>query len=196
MSPTVRATPSHAVLAAAAYVLALLATVAWGTISLTGQDDLRGEIEQKSRFLAELTRRAAAEAPAPGSAGGSRQSGSSIAAPTETIAASELQKRILERVESVGGVVHSVQAEPVKDAAVDGLRRLVAQLSFDSSTTGLQRLLFDLETGAPFMFVDTLVVQPAAASAPGARAADKLRVNLSTTGYWRAGPNSDKAKVP
>jgi general secretion pathway protein M len=195
VSPTVRATPSHAVLAAAAYVLALLATMAWGTVSLTGQDDLRGEIAQKSRLLAELTRRAAAEAPAPGRAG-ARQSGSAIAAPTETIAASELQKRILERVESAGGVVHSVQAEPVKDAAVDGLRRVVAQLSFDSSTTGLQSLLFDLETGAPFMFVDTLVVQPAAPSTLGARAADKLRVNLSTTGYWSAGPNSNKARVP
>jgi general secretion pathway protein M len=194
----VRATPApaHALLAAAAYVVVLLATVAWGMSTSTSNEDLRGELERKSRFLAELSRRTAAQAPGSANAGSTRSSGAAIAAPTETIAASELQKRILERVESAGGVVHSVQAEPVKDAAVDGLRKLAAQLSFDSSTTGLQRLLFDLETGAPFMFVDALTVQPTAASAPGARMGDKLRVNLSVTGYWLASQESEKARVP
>jgi general secretion pathway protein M len=163
---------------------------------LTGNDDLRGEMEQKSHLLAELTRRAAAQAPGPASGGSARPSGAAVSAPTETIAASELQRQILERAESGGSVVHSVQAEPVKDAAVGGLRRLVAQLSFDSSTTGLQRLLFDLETGTPFMFVDALVVQPTAASVPGTRTGDKLRVNLSVTSYWLGSQESEHVRAP
>ncbi|HEX5958025.1 MAG TPA: type II secretion system protein GspM [Hyphomicrobiaceae bacterium] len=196
MSPAVQATPRHAVLAGAAYVAVMLATMAWGALSLTGNEDLRGEIQRKSQFLAQLARRAATQAPRPMGAESAGPREAAISAPSETIAASELQKRILERLEGAGGFVQSVQAEPVKDAAGDGLRRLTAQLSFDTSTTGLQRLLFDLETGAPFMFVDVLAVQPATSSVPGTRVGDKLRVNLSVTSYWLANSESEKARAP
>src|SRR5690606_27799322 len=156
MSPALGGTPRHAFMAVAAYVLALLATVGWGAVFSTRNDDLRGEMERKGRLLAELKRRIAAQGPGSPGAGRTPAAGATISASTETIAASELQKRILVLLESAGGAVQSVQAEPVKDAAAEGLRKLVAQLVFDSTIAELQRLLFDLETGAPLMFVDVL----------------------------------------
>jgi general secretion pathway protein M len=47
----------------------------------------------------------------------------------------------------------------------------------------LQQLLYDLEAGMPFLFIDQLVVQtPTAASGPGS---GKLRILLTVSGQWR-----------
>jgi general secretion pathway protein M len=185
MSPSHRTTPRHAGLAAAAYLLVLAATVGWGVTGWVAIDELRAEIEAKQHVLAEFARRAATQAPARADTARSQMhEGAAIPAPTETVAASALQKQILERLETAGGTVHSVQAEPVKDASPDASRRLVAQLTFDCSIAGLQRLLFELETGVPFVFVDSLAVQPATSPVPGARMGDRLRVALSVSSYW------------
>jgi general secretion pathway protein M len=185
MSPLHRTTMRHAGLAVAAYLLLLAATVGWGATGWFAIDELRAEIGAKEHVLAELARRAATQAPARAVTLGSQtHDAAAIPAPTETVAASALQKQILERLETAGGTVHSVQAEPVKDAAPDAPRRVVAQLTFDCSISGLQRLLFELETGVPFIFVDSLAAQPATASVPGVRVGDRLRVALSVSSYW------------
>jgi general secretion pathway protein M len=45
----------------------------------------------------------------------------------------------------------------------------------------LQQLLYDLEAGMPFLFVDQLVIQtPVAESGSG-----KLRILLAVSGQWR-----------
>src|SRR5262249_36161108 len=129
-----QATPGHAGAAVAAFVLLGLAAVLWGAAFASLDAGVRDEIEAKGQLLAMLDRQAAARAKAGPGTGSSRlQDVAAISAPTETVAASALQKQILERLEATGGSVQSVQAEPVKDAASDGLRRLVAQLTFDSS---------------------------------------------------------------
>jgi general secretion pathway protein M len=48
---------------------------------------------------------------------------------------------------------------------------------------GLQKLLYDLEAGTPFLFVDQLVVQSpvSAANSP----AGKLRLLIRVSGRWR-----------
>ena len=47
----------------------------------------------------------------------------------------------------------------------------------------LQGLLYDIEAGMPFLFIDQLVVQTANAS-PGA-GSGKLRILLTVSGQWR-----------
>jgi general secretion pathway protein M len=184
VNPNGQPTPAHVWEAVAAFVLLALATVGWGA-GVSGLDaGVRDEIEAKGQLLAVLDRQAARAKADPG-ARSSLQDVAAISGPTETVAASALQKRILEVLEAAGGSVQSVQAEPVKDAATDGLRRLVAQLTFDSSIGGLQGLLFELETGVPFVFVDSMTAQPATTSVPGARPGDRLRVTLSVSSYWK-----------
>jgi general secretion pathway protein M len=47
----------------------------------------------------------------------------------------------------------------------------------------LQQLLYDLEAGMPFLFVDQLVAQGPAS--PGATPEGKLRVVISVSGQWQ-----------
>jgi general secretion pathway protein M len=184
MSPSVSATPRHALIAVAVYAGSLVVVVALGLMLSLANRELQNEYATKAQLLDGLRRTSAANA---AKAGASAVQMVTLVAPTETTAASELQKQIVERLNAAGGSVQSVQAEPAREAAgTDGLRRLVAKLAFESSVTALQRLLFELETGTPFMFVDSLAVQPVAASAPGMRADDRLRVTLAVSSYWKS----------
>ena len=105
-----------------------------------------------------------------------------VSAPTETIAASSLQQYILNKLETQGESVHSIQTESSRDGP-EGLQRLNAQLTFESSINSLQQLLFELETGTPFLFVDGLSMQPSHAQS-GGRPWDRLRVSLAVSAYW------------
>ena len=116
-----------------------------------------------------------------------------ISAPTETVAASELHKAVLASLERAGGAVHSIQAEATTDATDEGLRRLNAQITFDGSIGALQKVLFDLETTIPFVFINSLLVQPTATAAPATGPGETLRVTLVASSYWKsfdAGTNS------
>jgi general secretion pathway protein M len=189
VNPSALVTPRHARLAVAAYVASLLVVVACGLMLSLGNQELQGEYATKARILDGLRHTGAA---------GSAKTGMSAAqfatflAPTETIAASELHKQIVDRLKNAGGSVQSAKAEPTREATIDGLQRLVANLTFDSSVTALQHLLFDLETGVPFMFVDSLAVQPAGTSAASTREDDRLRVTLVASSYWKSNETGQK----
>jgi general secretion pathway protein M len=168
------------------YVAALLATIAWGLANDGAYRELQASYAGKSEVLASLKKRA------PTDLAGSRPAfadlnAAAIAAPSETVAASALQRYLLDRLESAGGSVQSVQAEPSRETKPPGLLRLSAQVAFDASIVALQKFLYDLETGLPFVFVDSLGAQPATAVQPGTRAGDRLRVTLTVTSYWKAG---------
>jgi general secretion pathway protein M len=50
----------------------------------------------------------------------------------------------------------------------------------------LQQLLYDLEAGMPYLFVDQLVVQQAPMAAAGSQPA-RMRVLLTVYGQWQGG---------
>jgi general secretion pathway protein M len=168
-----------------AYGAILLIVVAWVAANDGAYRELQASYDVKSEMLDALKRRGSTHlgTSTPGSA---NLDAASIAASSETVAASTLQRHLLDRLENAGGLVLSIQAEPKRETISPGLQRLGAQLAFDASQAALQRFLFDLETGLPFVFVDSLAVQPAAA-AQGARAGDRLRVTLYVSSYWKAG---------
>jgi general secretion pathway protein M len=56
-------------------------------------------------------------------------------------------------------------------------------VSCEIDQAGLQKLLYDLEAGMPFLFVDQLAVQ-AATSASGS-GSGKLRTLLAVSGQWQ-----------
>ena len=184
MRSSAPATPRHARLAVAAYGASLLGVIALGLMLSLGNSELQGEYAAKTEMLDRLRKTGATGV---AKTGASAAQVATIIAPTETIAASALQKQIVDRLKDAGGAVQSAQAEPTRETTPDGLQRLVAKLTFESSTTALQRLLFDLETGAPFMFVEALTAQPATAASAGMRVDDRLRVTLAVSGYWKSG---------
>lgn len=183
MNMALRSLNRQTILAVAVFFAVLIGACVWGVSFVVANHQLQGEFETKNRVLDELKKRAVAAGVVDGAAADTR--GEVISAPTETLAASELHRRILATLEGSGGAVHSIQAEATTDSIGEGLRRLNAQVAFDSSMELLQKILFRLETAIPFVLVESIVVQPAPAAAPGGKIGDPLRVTMSVSSYWR-----------
>jgi general secretion pathway protein M len=100
---------------------------------------------------------------------------------TVTIAGAALLKRIGGAVARVGGNVLSSQVDLQGSQAKTGFVSVIASCEFEQPA--LQQLLYDLEAGMPFIFVDQLVVQAptTSSSTPGG----KLRVLLGASGQWQ-----------
>ena len=175
--------------------LALYAAIAflvlfWAIMFSSINGSLQVEIKTKSQLLEGMQRRGGSE---------KREAAATqfavISAPSETVAASTLQQYLLDRLEQAGGSVQRVKAETSRDAKSDGsMRRVTAEIVFDASNDALQHLLFDLETGTPFVFVDMLSTKPASASetAKIGMNPEVLRSSLTVSSYW----SSQKAVVP
>ena len=170
----------------AAFFGLLFAVIVWGAMYLVATRNLQAEFEAKSQALAVLKRQTLPKLSRSGNAVQPAVRADVISAPTETVAASELHKTILAALEQAGGAVHSIQAEATSDVIGDGLRRLNAQITFDGSIGALQKVLFHLETAVPFIFVDSLLVQPTATATAAAAPGGKLRVTLVASSYWKS----------
>lgn len=109
---------------------------------------------------------------------------------TLSLAANALQQRIVGLVEETGGKLASIGVEPPSDEPQMRARVLV-QATADMTVDALQTLLFRLESGAPFIFVESLSVQRLQDDeAKGVNDAQRLHVDLRVTGYQRAGDAS------
>jgi general secretion pathway protein M len=96
--------------------------------------------------------------------------------PSASIAGAELLQRVAVAAKRLGGNVRSSQVDLQGPESKAGFIRVTA--SFDIEPHRLQPLLYDLEAGMPFLFVDELVVQaPPAASKDG-----RLQVLLGVSG--------------
>jgi len=100
---------------------------------------------------------------------------------TVTVAGAALLQRIAGAIARVGGNVLSSQVDLQGNQSKAGF--VTATASCEIEPVSLQPLLYDLEAGMPFLFVDQLVVQApvGSASAPGG----KMRVLLSISGQWQ-----------
>lgn len=166
------------------YTAVVVITVAWVAVNHAAYRELQALYDVKSEMLASLKRKALSDA-GDSTTPVTDLDAATVRAPSETVAASALQRYLLERLGSAGGTVQSVQAEARRETLPPGLQRLSAQLAFDASIPALQRFLFDVETGLPLAFVDSLAAQPAPTAQPGVRTGDKVRVALTVTSYWK-----------
>lgn len=167
------------ILAAAAYaglVLALLATVAISIADILGQ---RAAVASSAVMLEQLEGR---KAPAPGgrSADAGIPSGSAfLEGATVTVAGAGLLQRVAGAVTKLGGNVLSSQLDVQGTQAKAGFVSMVASCELDQPA--LQPLIYDLEAGMPFLFIDQLTVQaPTSSSGEG-----KLRILLAVSGQWQ-----------
>jgi general secretion pathway protein M len=100
---------------------------------------------------------------------------------TVTVAGATLLHRVSAAVTKLGGNVLSSQVDLQGTQAQAGFVSIIASCDIDQP--GLQQLLYDIEAGMPFLFVDQLVVQ-----APGTFATSgegKLRILLGVSGQWQ-----------
>jgi general secretion pathway protein M len=160
-------------------VLLVLGFVTWGAIS--GILDWQQAVATSADILSRLDGRV----PSRSNQGGDSDRSASAASPflegsTVTIAGAALLQRVGGTVTRYGGSLLSSQVDLQGSQAKPGFVSVVVSCELEQSA--LQQLLYDLESGLPFIFVDQLVVQAptVAASAPGG----KMRVLLAVSGQW------------
>jgi general secretion pathway protein M len=153
----------------------------WGMIAAK-----QSEIEARQTQLEALKRRAAQPAPASNTP---LQTVEPFFADGFALAANELQQRVVGLIEDSGGTLVTVGIDPQVVADDDSGRRVVVQAVAELSNDSLQEVLYALEAGAPFVFVENLLVSRVVsrASTEGAESATspRLSVDLRAAGYFR-----------
>jgi general secretion pathway protein M len=105
---------------------------------------------------------------------------------TANIAGAALQERVAAAVQAAGGNVISSQIDLQGSEAKQGYVSLSA--SCEISEESLQQLIYDLESGMPFLFIDQLVVQaPQTHAGIGKGSApEQMRLQIDVSGQWQA----------
>ena len=175
---TIATSPWLAAVAYAGIVFALLFLVITSIADILGR---REEVASSTAMLEQLEgRRPAAARGQP--VDPSMPSGSAfLEGATVTIAGAALIQRVAGSVTKFGGNVLSSQVELKGTQSKAGYLSILASCEIDQ--VGLQQLLYDLEAGMPFLFIDQLVVQaPSTLSSSGS---GKLRILLAVSGQWQ-----------
>ncbi|MDQ6703866.1 MAG: type II secretion system protein GspM [Pseudomonadota bacterium] len=104
---------------------------------------------------------------------------------TVTVAGAALRQRVVAAVRDAGGNVLSSQVDLQGSQAKQGYISLSANCEVGQGA--LQPLLYDLESGMPFLFIDQLVIQmPQSNGATGAETETaRMRVQIDVSGQWQ-----------
>lgn len=105
--------------------------------------------------------------------------------PTVTVAGANLLQRVAAAVGNVGGSVQSSQVDVSGAQMKDGFVGLV--VSCELEQPALQKVLYDLEAGMPFLFIDQLDVQVPQTTSLSEGGTGRVRVVLGVSGQWQAG---------
>ena len=162
------------------YLAVLAGLVTTSAVAIAGIFDHQSALARASDLLEQLRGRkprnvAALSAEHPGTP--------FLEGPTVTVAGAALLQRVAAAVGSVGGTVQSSQVDVLGTQAKDGFVGLV--VSCEMEQPALQKLLYDLEVGMPFLFVDQLDVQVPQTTATSDSAAGRIRVVLGVSGQWQ-----------
>lgn len=175
---TLSESPLLAAFAYAGLVLALLFII---VTSITDVLSRRADVVAAENMLEQLDgRRAAATHFSSGDV--SIPSGSPfLEGATFTVAGATLLQRVDGAVTKLGGNVLSSQVDLKGNQSKAGFISMIA--SCEIGQAELQKLLYDLEAGMPFLFVDQLVVESTTSSTSGE---GRLRILLAVSGQWRS----------
>jgi general secretion pathway protein M len=162
--------------AAAIYlvVIALLFTIApiaW--VSLAESYTARDTSLQR---LASLEQRRSPAAPSQSSEEIWPPGSPTLGGATVTIASANLLQHLATAITAAEGSLLSSELEAAQSDPKDNV--LKATATFEIKQSALQKVLYDLEAGMPFLFVDQLAVTPTADDAR------KLRVVMRVSGFW------------
>jgi general secretion pathway protein M len=151
-------------------------------VAISTIGDRRATVAAAENMLAQLEGRSAFAHKDDGSPLGTPPAGSPfLEGQTVNVAGAALLQRVATAVNQIGGSVLSSQVELQKVDAKDGWIGLV--VSCEIGQAGLQKLLYDIEAGMPFLFIDQLVVDAPTVGVENSR----MRVLLAVSGRWLGG---------
>jgi len=166
--------PILAVTTYAALIIILLAVAISSIVEMLGQ---RSSVAATADMLAQLEGRKAPSVGARSSDAGAPSGSAFLEGATVTVAGAALLQRVATAVTKSGGNVLSSQLDLQGQHAKAGFVSMVANCEIEQSA--LQSLLYDLEAGMPFLFIDQLDIQVATAGE------GKLRFMFGVSGQWQ-----------
>jgi general secretion pathway protein M len=167
--------PLAAAVAYAALVVVFLFTAVSTLLDLA---DHRSAAAAAADILAQLEGRGPVRS---GSLGAAPAGSPFLEGATVTVASAALLQRLAGAIAKAGGNVLSSQVDLKGDQTKAGF--VTATASCEIEAASLQPLLYDLEAGMPFLFVDQLVVQAPSGTTNAPRG--KLRLLISVSGQWQ-----------
>jgi len=168
--------------AVAGYIalIGIALALTWNAISAVGE--ARASVSAAETMLAQLEGRSLFARNQDGSPLGDAPTGSPFLEGEKlNVAGAALLQRVGTAVHRVGGNVLSSQVDLDSARSKDGWIQLV--VSCDVEQASLQPLLYDIEAGMPFLFIDQLVVQAPTTGVNGSR----MRILLAVSGQWWSG---------
>jgi general secretion pathway protein M len=107
------------------------------------------------------------------------------------LAANALQKRVVGMIEETEGKLVTISVDPPVAGDEDLARRVSVQVTAELTNEALQKVLYQLESGVPFAFIDSFSVSRTEAREGAAKdetkEAPRLSVSMNITGYRRKG---------
>ena len=166
----------------AAFVLLLLVSVSVMGMSLQARADAVRESSERREMLSRLEAKLRANASRPAAAAPPT---AFLDASTPGLASAQLQSYLGQLAGDKNASLVSSGGEAAKrDDAPDTVR---IQATLDMNLQSLRAVLYQLESGTPYVFVDALAVQPVNATAGRSVEDPLLRTTLSLRALWRRG---------
>ena len=181
---TARAALLRQSLAALGYLAAVLVLLVLAYTAIAGIFEQRASVAASADLLAQLEgRRAAVSKPGEAPPSAIPTGSPFLEGQTLTVAGAALLQRVADAVTKVGGSVLSSQVDVQGVQAKDGYVSVLASCEVEQAA--MQRLLYDLEAGMPYLFVEQFVAQ--APQAAQAQPAGRMRLLLAVSGRWEGG---------
>jgi general secretion pathway protein M len=136
------------------------------------REEMLGHLEERAKSVSDARARKGSIAPV----------SAYIDAPTQGLAGSALQAYLLQRADADHALLVSAGIQPAKREDPPDSIRLQANLDMNLQT--LQTLLYQLESGTPYVFVESLVVQLVGAKSDHAED-PQLHISLGLRALWR-----------
>jgi general secretion pathway protein M len=165
---------------AAAVLLVVLILLAAACLQM--RSEAAQELGEREEMLTHLEDRAKSVSDARARKGAVAPVSAYIDAPTQGLAGSALQAYLLQRADADHALLISAGIQPAKREDPPDSIRLQANL--DMNLQSLQTLLYQLESGTPYVFVESLVVQLVGAKSEHAED-PQLHISLGLRALWR-----------
>ena len=176
-----RALTQSPLVAVILYLVAVGSLLVMTGLAISNIADHRRALAQTSDLLEQLRGRQVRDGRSPSAT--ERPGTPFLEGSTVTVAGAALLQRVGTAIAAVGGTIQSSQVDLLGSQAKAGFVDLV--VSCEMEQPALQKLLYDLEVGMPFLFVDQLDVQIPQTTAINEGGTGRIRVVLGITGQWQ-----------
>jgi general secretion pathway protein M len=169
-------------LAVVAYASVVIVLLAMSLALVAVLRDKSAEIAAAQMRLDQLSERSRSDSPGSIVSNGDVTGSPFLDGRTITIAGAALQQRVEAAVAKAGGELTSSQVELDGPDAKNGFVGVTANL--EVGQPAVQTILYDLEAGMPYLFVDKLSIQ--SPEVFGEPESGRMRMTIGVAGQWRS----------